>query len=289
MSADLPDAEGRLPELDTTLWKAELDLAFEATGPRTRLIRRRQFGPLTVQRPFYPEKDGTCHVYLLHPPGGIAGGDELNLTFQISAGARCLLTTPGAAKFYRSASQRSLQRNIFNVGARAVCEYLPQETILFDGANAQIETRILLTDDAMFVGWDFICLGRPAARERFSTGSLSQRIEVMRAGERLWFERFSLQGGSPLQDAAYALAGQPVFGTMICAGPLQEGLAERVRDALGEENASAFSVSQLDEVVVCRYLGQQAEEGKYLFIKAWHVLRSSLQSKAACLPRIWAT
>lgn len=285
---DTLDAETRLPESHTPSWKAELDLAFEAAGARTRLIRRRQFGPLAVQRPFYPEKDGTCHVYLLHPPGGVAGGDELALTFEVGAGARCVLTTPGAAKFYRS-PQKGLQRNVFNVEAGAVCEYLPQETILFDGANAGIETRVLLAGDAMFVGWDFMCLGRPAANERFNTGSLSQLVEVVRAGERIWYERFSLRGGSPLQHAAYAFAGQPVFGTMICSGPLQEGLAERVRDALGEPATTVFSVSQLDEIVVCRYLGQQAEEGKSLFTKAWGVLRSTLQAKAACSPRIWAT
>jgi urease accessory protein len=272
-------------------WRAELDLEFEAdkTAAKTRLIRRRQFGPLAVQRPFYPEKDGACHVYLLHPPAGIAGGDELHQSFRLAAEARCVLTTPGAARFYRSPSGRGLLRTSIEVGAGAVCEYLPQEVILFDAANAHIQTRITLRDDALFVGWDFICFGRPAAEEKFAAGSLNQHVEIAQGNELVWFERFALDGGSELLTAPFAFAGQPVFGTMVCAGALRAGLADAVRDAVGACAASRFSVSQLDRVVVCRYLGAQAEEGRQLFVLAWNVLRLQLQSKPACLPRIWAT
>ncbi|HEY0125497.1 MAG TPA: urease accessory protein UreD [Rhizobium sp.] len=275
-------------------WKAELDLAFELADGRTRLIRRRQYGPLVVQRPFYPEEDGTCHVYLLHPPAGIVGGDRLHQVFDVSDGARCVLTTPGATKFYRSPMQKGSQHNTIVVGAGGTCEYLPQENIIFDGANAEIETRVTLADDATFVGWDFFCLGRPAAKERFTTGSLGQRIEIVRNNDKIWFERFKLGGDSPLLAARYACAGQPVFGTMIYAGRLQDGSAEHVRNSLNiktsdVKTSSVFSVSQLQHVVVCRYLGEQAEEGKNLFIQAWNVLRSICQSKSACLPRIWAT
>lgn len=275
-------------------WKAELELAFEFGDGRTRLIRRHHHGPLVVQRPFYPEKDGTCHVYLLHPPAGIVGGDRLHQRFNVGDGARCLLTTPGATKFYRSPLQKGSQYNTIAVGAGATCEYLPQENIIFDGANAEIETRVTLADDGVFVGWDFFCLGRPAANERFTSGSLSQRIQIIRDGERIWFERIKLGGDSPLLNARYACAGRPVFGTMVYAGCLQDGLAERIRTSLDlnikdTKTSPVFSVSQLQHVVVCRYLGKQAEEGKSLFIQAWDVLRSICQSKPACLPRIWAT
>ncbi len=282
---DLPD----LNDMPARDWKAEIELGFELSEGRTRLLRRHQYGPLVVQRPFYPEKDGTCHVYLLHPPAGIVGGDRLHFHFDIGEGARCVLTTPGATKFYRSTTQKGLQRNEIAVAAGGVCEYLPQEAILFDGARADITTRVTLADTATFIGWDFVCLGRPAADERFTTGALSQRIEIVKNNETVWFERFRLDGESPLLNARYAYAGQPVFGTMIYAGNLQEGLADRIRDSLQEKTSYVFSVSQLQSVIVCRYLGEQAEEGKNLFAQAWNVLRSSCQSKPACLPRIWAT
>lgn len=270
-------------------WNAELELWFDTLAERTRLARRRHIGPLAVQRPFYPEEDGTCHVYLLHPPGGVAVGDELNFAFHLAAGARCLLTTPAATKFYRVTGGSAAQRAVIDIADGAVCEYFPQETILFNGASASIDTRVSIKGNATYIGWDLICLGRPAAGERFDSGHLSQRVELTRDGKKVWFERFHLTGGSPLLDASFAFAGQPVFGTMICAGPLQEGLAETVERAVGDETGARFSVSQLEQIVVCRYLGPQAEEGKIFFARAWHALRMALQSKPASTPRIWAT
>ncbi|MCP4564448.1 MAG: urease accessory protein UreD [Bosea sp.] len=270
-------------------WLAELELWFALSAGKTRLVRRRHLGPLVVQRPFHPEKDGTCHVYLLHPPGGVAGGDRLDLRFHLDAGARALLTTPGATKFYRSEHGAGAQSAAVAVGAGAVCEYLPQETIVFDGADARIETKVLLASDATYVGWDFLCLGRPAAGERFETGRLSQRIEIVRDGRPVWFERLELQGDSPLMQAAFALAGQPTWGTMIYAGAVADEAAERVRAAIGDAGDGVFSVSQLEEAVVCRYLGPRVGDGKALFARAWNVLRSLGQGKAADRPRIWAT
>lgn len=270
-------------------WLAELELWFALSAGKTRLVRRRHLGPLVVQRPFHPEKDGTCHVYLLHPPGGVAGGDRLDLRFHLDAGARALLTTPGATKFYRSEHGAGTQLATVEVGAGAVCEYLPQETIVFDGADARIETKVSLASDATYVGWDFLCLGRPAAGERFETGKLSQRIEIVRDGRPVWFERLELQGDSPLMRAAFALAGQPTWGTMIYAGAVADEAAEQVRAVIGDAGDGVFSVSQLEEAVVCRYLGPRIGDGKALFARAWNVLRTLGQGKAADTPRIWAT
>lgn len=270
-------------------WRAELDLRFEVAGALTRLTHRRHLGPLVVQRPFHPESDGTCHVYLLHPPGGVAGGDSLQFEFQLAEDARVVLTTPGATKFYRSVADRGMQHSVIDIGPRAVCEYLPQEAIIFDGASTEISTRVTIADTGAYLGWDLVCLGRPAANERFRSGKITQSVEIWRNGTPIWFERFQLPGGSPLQDASYALAGHPVFGTMVYAGPLTEGLSELVRQAAGETSGCLFSVSQLDDVVVCRYLGPHAEQGKMLFTRAWAVLRTALQSKPASTPRIWAT
>lgn len=270
-------------------WIAELELWFAQEAGRSRLTRRRHLGPLVVQRPFHPEPDGTCHIYVLHPPGGVAGGDRLSLRFSLDTGARVVLTTPGATKFYRSAQAECTQTTRVEVGAGAVCEYLPQETIVFDGANARIETCVSLAPEATYVGWDFVCLGRPAANERFDTGRVSQRIEIMRDGRPIWLERIELAGGSPLLDAAFSLAGNPTFGTMVYAGAIADDAAERLRAAIGADGTAVFSVSQLEEVVVCRYLGPRVADGKALFVRAWDTLRTLGQGKAASAPRIWAT
>src|SRR5690606_1945979 len=126
----------------------------------------------------------------------------------LATGARVLLTTPGATKFYRSAANPGRTRTVIDLGADAVCEHLPQETILFDGTHAAIETQVELAPGAIYTGWDFVSLGRPAADERFTGGTLRQCVRVTRSGRPLWFERLTLGPGSALLDAAFAFAGR---------------------------------------------------------------------------------
>ena len=271
-------------------WPARLELWFEPGSERTRLARRLHSGPLVVQRPFYPERDGTAHVYLLHPPGGVAGGDSLEIACHLGPGARVLLTMPGATKFYRSVSNPARMRTMIEVGAGAVCEYLPQETILFDGADAAMETRIALADDATYTGWEFVSLGRPAAGEGFAGGTLRQRVEVIRAGRPIWFERLALGAGPALLEAPFAFGGKPIVGTMVHAGPAFENTVERIREAVAQERASdVFSASQLKDILVCRYLGESMSQGKALFRRAWEVLRRGPLGKPAIAPRVWST
>jgi urease accessory protein len=243
-----------------------------------------------VQSPFHPEGDGTAHVYILHPPGGVAGGDSLEIVCHVEAGARALLTTPGATKFYRSGGGASRQSTTIDVGRRGICEHLPQETIVFDGADASIETRVDLAPDATYVGWEFTSLGRPAAGEAFSKGSMRQRVQVVRDGRPIWYDRLALTGGSPLSAASFAFAAKPIFGVMIYAGPMIEDLADRIRAATGPLAAvGAFAASQLEDVVACRYLGASMSEAKGLFLRAWEVLREVGMGKPAIRPRIWST
>jgi urease accessory protein len=271
-------------------WRGELELWFAVQDGATRLMRRRHLGPLVVQRAFHPEADGTAHLYILHPPGGVAGGDRLQVEAHVAAGARALMTTPGAAKFYRSADHLARSNVTIDVGPGGVCEYLPQETIVFDGAHAAIRTRVDLAADAVYAGWDFICLGRPAAGETFARGAVAQHMELRRDGRPIWFERLAMTGGSPLLGAAFAMAGQPITGTMVYAGPIGEGVVERIRAATGDGAARrVFSVSALEHVIVCRYLGASMSEGKSLFARAWVVLREVSMGKRAVPPRIWST
>jgi urease accessory protein len=142
-------------------WRASLELGFRADDERTWLARRRHSGPLVVQRSFYPEDAGLCQMVIVHPPGGIAGGDELELNISAEEHAGVQLTTPGAGKWYRGFGHNARQTVRIGVAAGAMCEWLPQENIVFDGAAAQMSLQVDLADDAVFCGWDFTCLGRP--------------------------------------------------------------------------------------------------------------------------------
>src|SRR5882672_8293826 len=139
-------------------WKAELRLRFAAEGGRTVLRERRSEGPLVVQKPLYPEGEAVCHAIVVHPPGGIAGGDELDLQVSAATGSHALLTTPGAGKWYRSAGPLARQSLHFDVAG--TLEWLPRETIVFDGAHASFECTVELRNDARYIGWEVLCLGR---------------------------------------------------------------------------------------------------------------------------------
>src|SRR5262249_10650450 len=121
-------------------WHAELALGFVRRSQRTVLASRRHRGPLTVQRAFYPEPDGVCHTYVLHPPAGIVGGDALSMSYDLGPGAHALITTPAATRFYFSRAIEAGIRQRACVGDGATLEWLPQETLLFDGAHARFET-----------------------------------------------------------------------------------------------------------------------------------------------------
>jgi urease accessory protein len=272
-----------------TGWQAALDLHFERSGARTVLARRRHVGPLQVQRPFYPEGTDTCHVYLLHPPGGVVGGDQLRITIDVASGAQALLTTPAAGKLYRSAGRLATLDQRLTVASNAMLEWLPQETIVFAGAHVAASTRVDLAGSAKFLGWELVCLGRPAAAELFTQGVLRQRFEVWCDGAPLWIEGSRFCGGEPALTAAWGLRGHSVTGTLVCTATAPE-LVTQVREAWSALSGDALvSATQLDAVIVCRYLGDDAEQARACFVAAWTILRPAVLGRVACPPRIWAT
>src|SRR3990172_7209250 len=115
-------------------WRAQLALEFERRAARTVLSARRHDGPLVVQKPLYPEGDAVCHTIVVHPPGGMAGGDDIQLKARLDVNAHALLTTAGAGKWYRSVGPWARQSIQFDVSGGACLEWLPQENIIFNGA-----------------------------------------------------------------------------------------------------------------------------------------------------------
>src|ERR1043165_2423122 len=107
----------QLAEPPGTSWKAHLGLSFQKRAQGTFLAEKRSDGPLVVQKPLYPEGPEVCHAIVVHPPGGIAGGDELTLDVDAQAGANALLTTPGAAKWYRTRGPAAKQQLAFRVAS----------------------------------------------------------------------------------------------------------------------------------------------------------------------------
>ena len=246
-----------------TCWRARLALEFARQGNRTVLARRDSVGPLVVQKALYPDGPERCHAIVVHPPGGIAGGDELTLQGRIEGQASALLTTPGAAKWYRSAGAWAKQELKFAVEGNL--EWLPRETIVFDGALADLQCNIALQEKASYIGWEVACLGR------FARGRLRTETRITREGRMLFMERGEVEGGGRLMRSPAGLGGKTVFGTFIATS------AEKVA-------VDGVAITRLPGLLIGRYLGDSSEEALHAFTRLWKALRPS-----AVEPRIWST
>ena len=276
----------RAVEPECAGWAAQLELDLQRRGMRTALAYRKQRGPLAVQRPFYPEGE-VCHLYLLHPPGGVVGGDRLEIAGEVQAEAAALVTTPGATKFYRSGGADASQRQRLTVRGCGSLEWFPQENIFFPGARAALETQVHLESGARFMGWEIQCLGRPANEETFHRGSLTLQVQIYRDGIPLLLERLHVRDGEDLAGAA-SLRGFPVTASFLAAGVSVDS-RERVRELLTDVQPGAAGVTLLDDLLVVRYLGASTEAARRLFVKVWTLLRPALLNRPACPPRIWFT
>lgn len=279
------------PPFDVAAWRAELHLEYERRpekGGRTVLAARRHDGPLLVQKPLYPEGDEVCHSILVHPPAGIAGGDQLAVNARLGERAHALLTTPGAGKWYRSAGAWAQQNIVFDVGKDACLEWLPQETIIFDGALADLSTQIQLTAGASYIGWEVLCLGRTGSGERFTRGACRLHTCIVRDGQPLWLERGRIEAGGILAQSPAGLGGRSVCGTLLAAATT---IGDDVLEACRALKASAgdTAVTRLPGLLVARYLGDSSEAARHYFVAIWSCLRSAIAGRAAVEPRIWRT
>lgn len=270
-------------------WRGALSLRFARAHERTIVATRRHEGPFCIQRPFYPG-DGVCHVYLLHPPGGLAAGDELLLDVGVDSGAAALLTTPAATKFYRSDGAPSVQAQTLRVAAGASLEWLPLDTILFGGSRARIATDVRLDVDARFAGWELISLGRPLSGDRYASGVLEQRTRIEIGGEPALVERLTYAAGDPLLGTAWGLASFGVCGALY-AYPADDRLLALVRERLGA--ATPFDgragATLLGRLLVVRALGRDCEALRGALESVWSALRADVIGRAPSPPRIWKT
>ncbi|MBK7415737.1 MAG: urease accessory protein UreD [Dechloromonas sp.] len=269
-------------------WHAELHLGFARQGERTVLRENRHCGPLRVQKALYPEGDAVCQAIVLHPPSGIAGGDHLAISAEVGAGAHAQLTTPGAGKWYRSGGAEASQCLTVTVGEGATLEWLPQETIVFDGARARMETRVSLAADSRYIGWDILCLGRVAAGERFEHGKFDLFYRVDRNNQPIWIERGSFSGNDAMLHSPAGWAGATVCGTLLAAFPQTPELLAACRQ-IAPADGDNHGLSALPGLLVARYLGDNSEAARLWFAALWAVIRPVCCGRSAITPRIWNT
>ena len=284
-------------------WRAHLELRLEERDGVTRIAHRRHVGPLIVQRAFYPERGietglsptgptssttaaMPCHLYIIHPPGGLASGDEVTLHVSAASGAHALLTTPAAGKFYRRGAA-GVARLVQHVRLdRAMVEWLPQENIFYPDAAAELATLVHLSRGARFIGWEVGCFGLPANGLALGRGRVRQGFELWSDDRPLFLERLTVE--SAVLSAGWGLSGHAAMGTFL-AYPAAFSELHAARAAVATCGGVTAACTLVDDVLVCRGVGERADRVKHSFVELWRALRPALAGREAVPPRVWAT
>ncbi len=281
-----------IPSTANDGWPAELHLRFARRKMRTVLIEKRHSGPLLVQKAIYPEDEKICHAVIVHPPGGIAGGDELTVEIDLEANSSAVVTTPGATKWYKAPRHLCRQQTTIRLAERATLDWLPQENIFYNATRVESTFRLQIGPGATAIGWEIGMLGRQASGEEWLEGSLRFLTSIERIdGLPLWVERLRLEAAGSLRKAYQGLCGLNVFGTLwaVSAGCTAE-LAEELASDLPLENGLRAGVTSLPEgILLVRGLSNDVERLRQMMVDCWMRLRPPVHGLASRRLRLWAT
>jgi len=271
-----------------TRWEASLRLGFVQRAGGTILAERRHAGPLRVQKPLHPEGARVCHAVIVHPPGGVVGGDALDIGVTVGAQAHALLTTPGAGKWYRANGRASTQDVRLDVEEGAALEWLPQETLFYRDAEVEMTHEVSLAANARYIGTEVLCFGRTASGETFDSGCIQQTTRIRREGKLVWHEQGEIDGAGPGMHSPFGLDGHTVCATFIACGvTLDTSQLRQLREEIGVTGRSG--ATQLPQMVVVRHLGRSSEAARAVMVAAWRRLRPVLMQREAVIPRLWHT
>lgn len=294
----MPAGRSGLKVANGTLgWTGHLRLDYRHDDGRTTALDRHH-GPLRVLQRLYPEGPAICHHVLVHPPGGVVGGDVLALDATLAAGSHALITTPGATRFYRSAGGLAQQRVTAQIGPGARLEWLPMEAIAYRRCRAENQLSFQLEAGAQMIGWDLLALGLPAAAELFDAGQFQQQLSLQAPGRTRWLERGRIDGQDrELLDGPLGLAGQSVLGTMWLADGQAiareqcEALLDAARALLqASPLAASAGVTALQPgLLVLRVLAPRVEPAMQLLQAVWAAWRQRHWGLAPVPPRLWRT
>jgi urease accessory protein len=272
-------------------WHARLSLNYLRQGQRT-VQQHSHDGPLRVFKSLYPEGDAVCHNVIVHPPGGLVGGDRLDVDVRVGPGAHALLSTPGATRFYASDEAFAGQQVRIELEPDARLEWLPLETIAYPGCRAQNRWSASLADGAELMAWDVTALGLPGASQPFTSGEFHQHLEI----PGLWLEQARIAASDRrLMDSPLGLGGRRCIGTLVFATgtPLarerRESLLDAVRSALDQapEDVSVGATCPNERLLAVRAVAPLVEPLMACLQAVWAALRPAAWDLPGQAPRIW--
>ncbi len=273
-------------------WRADLQLDYTLESQRT-VARYVHQGPLRVLKSLYPEGDAICHNVLVHPPGGLVGGDTLDIKLSVASGAHGLVSTPGATRFYKSGGHPALQQVVAQVADDARLEWLPLEAIAYNDCEATNRAVFHLAPSAELITWDVTALGLPSSDQAFTQGHFQQHLEI----PGVWLERGNIQGhDTRWLNSPLGLAGQKCFASLVFASgsPIA---TERVAGALEAARLvmeahplklQAGITCAHPQVIVLRVMSPLVEPTMDMLKRVWAVWRHALWQLPSVPPRIWS-
>lgn len=267
------------------MWPGNLELTYTNQNLATQISHAHATAPLKVQKPFYPEGKNICHTVILHTAGGMVGGDTLQQKIHLQPASNALITTASAGKIYRSNGQIAQQFIDIKIDDNASLEWLPQETIIFDGAEFRQHLRVDLGENSSWLGWEITRFGRSARGEKFLSGEWHSNWEIWRSGQPLWIDRSFLFGGTMI-EGFQGLNDSAIVATLVYIGqPVSQNLVDKIRDfsLIGEMGVT----STLGEGILCRYRGNSSTEVRQWFKQVWRILRREINNREIIIPRVW--
>ncbi len=267
-------------------WSASLHLAFGVQGHRTTL-RYQHLGPLRIQKALYPDGPACCQAVIVHPPGGIAGGDDLRLSVSVEPKAHACVTTPAATKWYGSFDKAWAWQTV-EIDLHGRLEWLPCETIIFDQARVQSKLSIKAGRTASMLGWDLLIFGRHGSGELFNQGHFNQWLSVAFDDDVVWLERLSLAGADRLFDSPIGFNGCHAMSCLWSIAPADQPWTDDLMDQLRHEVLDILVTRLHPRLLVVRQCGDPIDLRRSMQ-QAWHWFKEQAWQLPANPLRLWAT
>jgi urease accessory protein len=267
------------------------EIGFACRDGATRLTHLHQQNPLRVLFPV-PLAGEIPTAVIVTTSGGLVAGDRLDLSVRLEPGAAAHVTASAAEKLYRSTGATTEIAQSLAIEERGWLEFLPPETILFDGVRLRRMTRVDLAPEAGFLGGGILVFGRRAHGERYTHGLLHEAWQVRRAGALVWGDALHLDG-----DIAALMADSACFdnaaacATMILAPPVEGATAylDAARDLLARSATDdcRAGVTVVGGLLVARWLARDAFALRRSYADLACHLRQAAMGLPPRLPRLW--
>lgn len=270
-------------------WHGKLNLTYQYQNNSTQLISSYHQAPLKIQRSFYPEDKQICHSIIIHTAGGIVGGDLLSQNINLGDNCQTLISTPSANKIYKTNGKIAQQTVNIQLAQNSYLEYLPQENIVFNGAEYQQNFLIELGENSHYCGWEINRFGRTARGEKFTQGAWKSSTEIWQNNQPLWIDKQILMGNEIMVNSLNGLAGFAITGTFCWFGnDISEEIIKNIREsAKNQIMEGQTGVTKMMQGLLCRYRGNSTTEVKKWFIEVWGILRINYLKRSKIIPRVW--